>query len=205
MRDGDPLVVRRTVAVVSGPSRSSRKRTGASRRARRKLLHLTEATARAHLDTGGAPVIPIRCVCGKRLAEVVTKCRTPPERWSTRDWSRLPYYEPIEGAWLERWATELQLRNRKGIAGETHLEGRWRVSCPRCKARHSGTTAQLVTLVSRPSSALAGEVVLSGPNLGAIPPGGAERLEEYWTGRTSPPPSQRMFKRPPRPGLRPWE
>lgn len=180
------------------PQRTTRKRTTASRRARRKSLGLTQATARGGLDTGGAPVIPIRCVCDKRLADVVTVCRRPPERWTTRDWSRLPFSEPLEGAWLEHWQTELDLRNRKGVAGEIHLEGRWRVTCPRCKARHSGMTAQLVRLVMR--SVKAGAVVLSGPNLANCPADGPyDTLERMWVNTGADPRPPRTFGSPSRP------
>ena len=75
------------------------------------------------------------------------------------------------------WTNDLQLRNRKGIAGETHLEGRWRVTCPKCRTERSGITYQLVALLLEARS---GEVVLSGPNLERVASKDPERVREEW-------------------------
>ena len=75
------------------------------------------------------------------------------------------------------WTNDLQLRNRKGIAGETHLEGRWRVTCPKCQTERSGITFQLVALLLEARS---GEVVLSGPNLERVAGKDPERVREEW-------------------------
>ena len=75
------------------------------------------------------------------------------------------------------WTNDLQLRNRKGIAGETHLEGRWRVTCPKCQTERSGITYQLVALLLEARS---GEVVLSGPNLERVASKDPERVREEW-------------------------
>lgn len=186
LRDGDLLVVRRTVAVVSDPSRSSRRRTGASRRARRKELGLTRTSARTDLGIrlphlGGRRIILLKCSCGKRLADVDSTCQTPPGLWSTRDLTRAPFSEAIRGHWRAEWTTDLNLRNRKGIAGETHLEGRWRVTCPKCQTERSGLTYQLVALILEERRLKSGEVVLSGPNLDAVALDVPERLWQAWT------------------------
>jgi len=186
MGDGDSLVVRRTVAVVNGPSRSSRRRTGASRRARRKEVGLTKATARTDLgaDPSDGPrrLVLVRCAeCGKRLADVDSTCRNPPGRWTTSDLRRAPFSDVILGAWTRaEWTNDLQLRNRKGIAGETHLEGRWRVTCPKCQTERSGLTYQLVALILEERRLKSGEVVLSGPNLERVAGEDPEHVREQW-------------------------
>ena len=83
----------------------------------------------------------------------------------------------ILGAWRAEWTNDLQLRNRKKIAGEIHLEGRWRVTCPKCQTERSGITFQLVALLLEDRS---GEVVLSGPNLERVASKDPERVREEW-------------------------
>lgn len=132
---------------MSASGNTSPKRTGASRRRARVKKGQSATTLRVGIEER---TIPIRCACGKRLARVsLTAPEGHPGRWSywSDDLDRIPYSSAIEGIWADGWSNMLQKRNRKGIAGEIRLEGRWESVCPRCKSQRGGMTSQLVAVL----------------------------------------------------------
>jgi len=126
------------------------------------------------------------CGCGKRLARVSLNCPDPRTWFSQTNLDVVCFYDAIDGVWHGGgFENYLQKRNRKGIAGETHLEGRWDVTCPRCHRNRGGRTSQLVALVLRARENRSGEIRLSEVSLRSVADVDPAEVLERWTATRS--------------------
>jgi len=124
------------------------------------------------------------CGCGKRLARVSLDC--PDLRGYSSNLDHVPFFAALDGVWDGgRFENYLQKRNRKGIAGEIHLEGRWDVTCPRCHRNRGGRTSQLVALVLRARENRSGEIRLSEVSLRSVADVDPAEVLERWTATRS--------------------
>ena len=124
----------------SGAARRRARGKGAPSKVARQYAGLTGQTA------------SVKCSdCESRLARVqLTAPADYPTAFGT-SLRRVPFHTAVEALWQQGsgpnpWSTDLQARNRRGIAGELWLEDHWHVTC-RCGATRGGTTTQLVALI----------------------------------------------------------